>query len=215
MDDYYQIKDNCRKGLIKYLEKAISIIPGIDNPDILDIGCGTGVPTLWIAERFSGNITAVDVDKDSLDYFSKKILNRNLNDKITTLCTSFFDFNPGTDLYDIILAEGFLNAVGFERGFKRATGILKKGGYFIIHDEYKDHEKKCNFIRENSCKVMNTLYLDETVWWNDYYRQLEIEISRTADAGLREMFNSDLNEIEQYKADPHLFRSCYYVVEKM
>lgn len=215
MDDYYQIKDNCRKGLIKYLEKAISIIPGIDNPDILDIGCGTGVPTLWIAESFSGNITAIDVDKDSLDYFSKKIRNNNLNDKIITLCTSFFGFKSGTDLYDIIVAEGFLNAVGFERGFKRAAGILKKGGYFIIHDEYKDHERKCNFIRENSCKVINTLYLDETVWWNDYYRQLDTEITKTKDPGIREMFKSDIAEIEYYKINPSSFRSMYYVVKKM
>ena len=62
--EYFEIKDNCRKGLLKYLTKAISII---ENPRILDVGCGSGVPTLMIAEKFNGKITAVDTDTKSID----------------------------------------------------------------------------------------------------------------------------------------------------
>jgi len=37
--EYFEIKDNCRKGLLKYLTKAISIIPIIENPRILYVEC--------------------------------------------------------------------------------------------------------------------------------------------------------------------------------
>jgi predicted TPR repeat methyltransferase len=43
-----QIKDRCRRGLLKYTRKAFLSIPPVDNAEILDIGCGTGVPTLEI-----------------------------------------------------------------------------------------------------------------------------------------------------------------------
>ena len=54
--EYFDIKDKCRKGLLKYLSKAISIIPAIEGPLILDVGCGSGVPTLALAEIFNGTL---------------------------------------------------------------------------------------------------------------------------------------------------------------
>jgi cyclopropane fatty-acyl-phospholipid synthase-like methyltransferase len=213
--EYFQIKDNCRKGLIKHLEKAFSKIPEIENPKILDIGCGTGVPTLWIADKYSGTITAIDTDKNSLDWLQNKINDKNLVDRVTTLNTSFFNFKANPDYFDIIIAEGFLNIVGFERGFLKVIKILKRNRHFIIHDEFKDHEKKCDFIQDNGCKTIDTLYLDENAWWNDYYRQLESEISVIDSDQTRDLFTSDLKEIENYKMDSSSFRSIYYIIEKL
>jgi cyclopropane fatty-acyl-phospholipid synthase-like methyltransferase len=213
--EYFQIKDNCRKGLIKHLEKAFSIIPQIENPKILDIGCGTGVPTLWIADKYSGTITAIDTDKSSLDWLQNKINDENLVDKVTTFNTSFFDFKSNPEYFDIIIAEGFLNIVGFERGFLKVLKILKRNRHFIIHDEFKDHEKKFDFIQDNGCKIIDILYLDENVWWNDYYRQLESEISAIDSDQTKVLFTSDLKEIENYKLDSSPFRSIYYIIEKL
>ena len=213
--EYFEIKDNCRNGLINHLEKIFSIIPEIENPQILDIGCGTGVPTLWIAHNYSGAITAIDTDKDSLDFLQKKIYDNNLQDKVTALNTSFFDYKSNLGYFDIILSEGFLNVVGFERAYPKVIDILKRNRYFIIHDEFKDHEKKIDFIQDNNCKVVYTLYLDEYVWWNDYYKQLEFEINSVTSEETRNLFESDLKEIDYYKLDSSTFRSIYYIVEKL
>ena len=213
--EYYQIKDNCRTGLIKYLQKAISIIPVIDNPKILDIGCGTGVPTLWLSESFSGSIIAIDPDNDSLDWLQQKANNRNLGGRLTTLNISFFDFKTDPDYFDLILSEGFLNIVGFEIGFPKVIEILKRKRHFIIHDEFKDHDKKCDFIRNKNCRIVDTLYLDENIWWNDYYRKLETEINNKDTYQIHNLFKSDIKEIEYYKADSSLFRSIYYIIEKL
>jgi cyclopropane fatty-acyl-phospholipid synthase-like methyltransferase len=51
-NEYYKIKDKSRKGLLKYMVKAFSLIPLSHSPKILDIGCGTGVPTIWVAENY-------------------------------------------------------------------------------------------------------------------------------------------------------------------
>lgn len=215
MNDYYLIKDKCREGLIRHLGNACCKIQRTDSYRMLDIGCGTGVPTFWLADNFSGTITAIDTDKNSLGFFHGKINKKHLQHRVKTLHISFFDYKPESDGFDIILAEGFLNTVGFETGLKRAVEILKKWGFFIIHDEYGDHEKKAGFIQKNNCQIMETLYLDETVWWNDYYRQLESEIYNTKNAGIRDLFKSDIKEIESYKTDPSLFRSMYYILRKL
>jgi len=211
---YFQIKDKCRKGLLPYLEKAFSNIQVKENPEILDIGCGTGVPTLWIVENYGGRVSADDIDREALDWLENKIFNNNLGTRITTLNKSFFDLEFMSDSFDIILSEGLLNVVGFEQGFQKVIGMLKNNGYFIIHDEYKDHEKKCDFIRKYRCKLVETIYLDEKIWWNDYYKELELEINASGNPQVRDLFQSELKEINCYKSNPSSFKSIYYVVKK-
>lgn len=213
--EYFRIKDNCRKGLLKYLAKAFSLIPGIEQPKILDIGCGTGVPTIWLAENLNGIITAIDTDKNSLDWLEEKISDRNLENQVTTLNISFFDLKSNDDYFDIILAEGFLNVVGFEQGFTRLIKMLGNSGYFMIHDEYREHEKKCDLISNRNCRLIDTLFLNEKVWWNDYYKQLETEINAIKIERTKDLFRSDIEEIEWYKSDPSPFRSIYYIVQKL
>jgi cyclopropane fatty-acyl-phospholipid synthase-like methyltransferase len=212
--EYFRIKDNCRKGLIKYLEQACSDLIVPENPAILDIGCGTGVPTCWLAENFSGSVTAIDTEQLSCAYFQEKINTLHGQHNIKILNISFFDLKVTPDSFDMILAEGFLNVVGFEKGFEKVVEFLKPGGYFIIHDEFKDHDNKIQFIRENKCQLINTLYLNETVWWNEYYQALEDSIKAIGDDELSGYFNNDKKEIDYYKIDPAQFRSIYYIVQK-
>ena len=212
--EYFQIKDNCRAVLLKYLAEAVSLLPKIDNPKILDIGCGTGVPTLWIAENYGGIITAIDTDKHALEWLQMKLVDKKLENYVNPLNISLFDLNTESDYFDIILAEGFLNIIGFKQGFVKVIRMIKKGGYFLIHDKYKDHEMKCDFIIEHDCELVGTILLDESVWWNDYYRQLEAKIESLDAKQIIVLFKTELKELELYRKDPSPFRSIYYVVKK-
>ena len=214
LKEYYQIKDKCRAGLLKYMAEALSLLPKNSNPEVLDIGCGTGVPTIWFTENYGGIVTAIDAEKSALDWLNEKVIDKKLENKITTINISFFDLKEELFYFDIILAEGFLNIIGFEPGFVRLVEMLKRGGYFVIHDEYKDHEKKCDFIRKNHCDLVGTVFLDESVWWNDYYKQLEEGIESLDVIQMKDLFKAELNEIELYKKDPSSFRSIYYVVRR-
>jgi cyclopropane fatty-acyl-phospholipid synthase-like methyltransferase len=212
--EYFTIRDRCRMRLVKYLEQVLNDLPEFNNPKILDIGCGSGVPTLWLAEKYIGTITAIDTDKHLLDFLEQKIKSKKPSSRIETKNVSFFDLVTEPECFDLILAEGFLNVVGFEMGFKRVIAKIKKKGYFIIHDEYKDHGKKIELIHKNKCKVVSSLLLDEAIWWRDFYCQLEIEIYKPENAHLRSLFINEINEIDQYKKNPSLFKSIYYVVLK-
>ena len=210
-NQYFKIKDHCRNGLLKYFLQAISIIPLIEKPLILDIGCGSGVPTLALAEKINGTITAVDNDAESINRLEEKVNKLNLSDRISTANCSFLDMEFEENQFDVIVAEGFLNVIGFEKGFLEIIKLLKSNGYFIIHDEIKNHNKKIELIESNNCKVIDSFRLDEHIWWNDYYKCLEREISSH---GNKELFKTDLHEIELYKQDSSKFNSVYYVIEK-
>ena len=212
--EYFNIRDRCRMGLIKYLEQVLNDLPELNNPKMLDIGCGTGVPTLWLAEKFTGTITAIDTDKQLLGFLEHKIERKKTSSKIKTKNVSFFDHVTEPECYDLILAEGFLNVVGFELGFKKVVEKIKIGGYFIIHDEYKDNDFKIAQIQKNNCKIVSSFVLDETIWWRDFYDQLDIEINTIGNFHLRNLFINEIKELDQYKKNPSLFKSIYYVVLK-
>ena len=212
--DYYRIKDECRKGFLKDLSRAISVIPVPEVHSILDIGCGTGVPTIWLAEHFAGSITAVDSDGEATGWLEEKIKKSNLNERINVIKRSFLNYDPGEEMFDMVLAEGFLNAVGFEKGFSEIKKFLKRKGYFIIHDELKDNEKKIAFFNRNIFRLLHFFIMDEKAWWDNYYSCLEKETSDPENESLSEFFNSDRQEIAMYRKDPGLFRSVYYVLQK-
>jgi len=213
--EYFEIKDNCRKGLLKYLKKAISIIPIIENPRILDVGCGSGVPTLMMVEKFNGKITAVDTDTISIAVFREKVKGLNLSNRVTLSNSSFFDIKDRNNQYDLILAEGLLNVIGFQKGFLGIIKLLKRKGFIIIHDEFQNQKEKIEFIKNNACKILDSFVLDEQIWWNDYFKCLEKEIFSTSNKELLKLFKSDIEEIKLFKENPSQYGSVYFIIEKI
>jgi 2-polyprenyl-3-methyl-5-hydroxy-6-metoxy-1,4-benzoquinol methylase len=210
--EYFDIKDNCRKGLLKYLEKAISIIPIIENPQILDAGCGSGVPTLLLAEKFNGKIMAIDSDTKSIAVLREKVQELSLSNKVNPSNCSLFDITANNNQFDLILAEGLLNVVGFQKGFLKIIKLLKRNGFIIIHDEYQNQNKKIEFVEKNGCKILNSFVLDEQIWWNDYFKPLEKEINSSSNKEFLKLFSSDLGEIEMFKKNSSNYISTYYII---
>ena len=210
---YLEIKDTCRYGLIKYLADALEQLPEINSPKILDIGCGTGVTTLFMADIFNGIIHGIDTNAKSISHLKNKIIKKKLSGKVFTEVISVLNLEFESNLFDIILAEGLLNIIGFEKGLSIAKKYLKINGYFIIHDELKNHNEKIKIFEKHYFKLIDYFELGEDIWWNDYYSCLEIQINSCKDEALRDLFKNDLGEIQMYKKDPSNFISVYYILQ--
>ncbi len=215
----FEIRDECRAGFLKYTRKAFESIPKIENPNILDLGCGTGVPTLEMASLCGGKILAVDSDKECLDRLTQKIKILDYSDRVSVIHGSVLDLDLPAQHFDIILAEGIFNFFGFDRALKRFRGLLKVPGYFMIHDDYRHHKRQLAVIKKYKFRLLESFALDEKDWWNDYYRCLEKKIMESekgnaGDMNAREVFKDEIAEINMYKKNPLRFRSRYYVLQK-
>lgn len=65
-------QDHLREGFNKYTRKAFQMLPGLDKPEILDIGCGSGVPTIELARLSNGQIIGLDIQQFLLDELKRK-----------------------------------------------------------------------------------------------------------------------------------------------
>lgn len=210
-DQYYEVKDSCRRNLSPFTLDAFSSIPRIDRPLILDLGCGTGETTMALLGVCNGNAYAVDMDEKSLAFFRQKAERQELMHRVRIINDSVLNAEQLGIQFDLIIAEGILNVVGFETGLKIIVRLLKQGGHAMIHDEvHKDSEKRIIF-EEYHLKLLNSFELDETVWWNKYYACLEKSIESLAD---KELFQNEMMEIREYRKNPEKFRSIYYILEK-
>ena len=60
-------------GRDKYTQKAFEFIPKIENPKILDIGCGPGMQTVKVAKLSGGEVIGIDIFQQYLVLEVKKL----------------------------------------------------------------------------------------------------------------------------------------------
>ena len=84
-----EVKDRFRRRLSKYTRKAFSLLPKLEKPRILDVGCGSGVPTMELAKLSSCVIVGVDVDQKLLDMLSRKAAEAGVSNRVETVNTYF------------------------------------------------------------------------------------------------------------------------------
>ena len=128
-------KDIIREGLSKYTRRAFQVLPKLDKPCILDIGCGSGVPTIELAKLSNGQIIGLDNNQLLLESLTAKIQRAELSDRVKTVKCSMFDMEFPDENFDIIWAEGSISVIGFERGLKEWKRFLKPTGFLVVHDE--------------------------------------------------------------------------------
>lgn len=91
-----------RKRFIKYTRKAYQMLPKLEQPSILDIGCGSGLPTLELARLNNGKIIGIDIDQTQLEKLNRKIVEAGLAHRVKTINCSLFEMNFPDESFDII-----------------------------------------------------------------------------------------------------------------
>ena len=185
----------------------------------MDAGCGTGVSSCEIARITDWHITALDFDDAGLRVLRQKIARLGFADRFTVVRGGLEDARlPGSG-FDVILAEGLFNAVGFESGLSLCGAYLGDIGYMIIHDEFRDRTEKRRLFGQYGFEVLAEIVLDEAIWEEKYCACLEKGLERFAAQKLKTDDEKNVlalieREIALFKADPSAFRSVYYIVKR-
>jgi len=107
---------------------------GIKNGmDVLELGCGWGSLSLWMAERFpDSKITSVSNSAGQRLFIEGQAHQRKLSNLHVITCDMNDFAAPGT--YDrIVSLEMFEHMRNYKELFKRVNSWLKPGGQFFMH----------------------------------------------------------------------------------
>jgi len=196
------------------------MLPKLERPRILDIGCGSGVPTIELAKLSDGEIIGIDIDQSLLNNLNRKIEDEGFSGRVRTMKCSLFEIDLPDESFDIIWAEGSIWIIGFEKGLKEWRRLLKSNGFLVVHDEIKTVSNELKKISSCGYKLIDHFSLPEDAHWTEYYRPLEIRIKE-----LRKKYNNDpealkilkqhQNEIDMVKTNPKDYTSAFYLMQKL
>ncbi|MBA7681342.1 2-methoxy-6-polyprenyl-1,4-benzoquinol methylase [subsurface metagenome] len=212
-------KDLLREGLSKYTRKAFHILPELDKPRILDVGCGSGVPTMELAKLSNGQIIGLDVNQPSLDRLKRKAEKAGLSDRVKVMKCSMVNMDFPNESFDIIWAEGSIAVIGFKRGLKEWRQLLKPNRFLAVHDEIGDITEKLEQISSCGYDLLEYFTLNDDTWWMEYYAPLEkrineIRIKHANDPKALAVLDEEQREIDMFKKNPGRYCSVFFIMKK-
>ena len=212
-------KDRFRANLLRYTRRAFRMLPPLDHPAILDIGCGTGVPTLELARLSNGSVTGLDINQPALEGLQRKIEAENLANRVKAVNGSLFELEFPDESFDIVWAEGSIAVIGFEQGLVAWRRLLKPGGFLVVHDEIGAVETKLNLITRSGYQLLGHFYVSADEWWRAYYAPLETRIAElranySSDAEALAVLDEEYREVALFKRNPERCASVFFVMQK-
>ena len=94
-------------GLMKVGTDGVLLGASVSCPNaerILDIGTGTGLIALMIAQKHNAQIDAVDINIDTIKLARSNFENSDWSNRLSAICCSIQDFNP-VYKYDFIVSN--------------------------------------------------------------------------------------------------------------
>jgi ubiquinone/menaquinone biosynthesis C-methylase UbiE len=212
-------KDRLRKRILKYTRKAFRMLPKMDKPRILDVGCGSGIPTLELARLSRGEILGIDIDQTALDRFTRKIREAELTDRIRVINCSMIEMDFAEESFDIIWSEGSIYAIGFEKGLREWKRSLTPGGFMVIHDEQGNVNEKLEQIYSCGYELLGCFRLSKEVWGTEYFAPLarlvaEFKRTHTDDPKILEELHQAQGELDMFEENPERNSSIYFVIKR-
>ena len=227
-------------GRDKYTQKAYDMIPKLEQPLILDVGCGPGLQTIKLAKLSGGKIFAIDIHQPYLEQLRQSAEKEEVLDKIEILNKSMLKMDFPDEYFDIIWAEGSIFIIGFEKGLEEWKKYIKKDGYLAIHEMawLKDNppqeildfweqvypaittiENNLEIIKKCNYKLIGHFPLPEDAWWELYYTPLEkrlkkLEIKYKNNTRALEMINEEYKEINLFRKYNEWYGSVFYMMQK-
>jgi len=229
-----------RGPTLEFLRKAYRMLPELDRPRILDVGCGEGIPTLELAKLSGGEVVGVDIDRASLDKLSARIDGAGLGDRVRVVHASMLETDFPDESFDIVWAEGSIQFVGFETALDAWRRLIKPGRFLVVHEmawlrpdppqeivdrwqptfpEIRTVEEYVEQLPCHGYEPVGHFSLPEEAWWLEHYgpvegRIRELRVKYRGDAKAQSVLDAEQREVDLYKRNAAWYGSAYLVMRK-
>jgi ubiquinone/menaquinone biosynthesis C-methylase UbiE len=222
--------------------KALSFIDGLsEKSHIVDIGCGTGTPTMVLAKNTKGKITGIDLFPEFINIFNVNVKKLGFEKRVKGIVSSMEKLSFRKDELDLIWAEGAIYNIGFEKGLREWRKFLKKGGYIAVSEAswftekrpkeidvfWKNAYPQIDTISNKVAQMQKTGYipvatfiLPENCWMENFYKP-QIEAQKkflkkySGNKTAEDFIANERREAELYKKYKEYYGYVFYIGKKV
>ncbi len=211
------------------------------QPNILDVGCGSGMQTLELARVSEGQITAVDNHQPYLDDLQGRAEAARLDTRIRTVNGSMFELPFAKGSFDLTWSEGAIYIIGFEKGLREWKSLVRCGGYLVVSelswietdtpDEIRTYwegeypairtiAENIGIIGQEGYDLVGSFVLPESGWWDGFYRPLQrrMDLLRHKYAANREalaVLDASKREVDMYEKYSRYYGYVFYLMQSV
>jgi SAM-dependent methyltransferase len=224
----------------EFIQRAFRMLPALDQPRILDVGCGRGGPTLELARLSGGVVTGVDTNRQALNDLTAQAAAAGLSARVQVQVGSMSALDFADESFDIIWAEGSIHVIGFETGLNSWRQFLAPQGFLVIHEmawlrpdppaEIATYWRRiypgirtvaeyAAAVPQHGYRLVAAFALPDTFWGQNYFHPLNTRIR-----ALRQKYQDNAAALatldqEQRQVDLHQryeawYGSAYLVMQK-
>ena len=168
--------EELRGRCLAHSRRAYQLLPSLDQPRILDIGCGKGQQTMELSHLGGGEVVGIDIDQAALSRLRQRIDQAGLGDRIKAIHVSLFDNGFVDKSFDILWEEGVLHLLDAARSLSECQRLLKPDGYLVMHETIIWFETMREKLTEFGFELMDKHMLPKHFWWTEYGAPLEERI---------------------------------------
>jgi ubiquinone/menaquinone biosynthesis C-methylase UbiE len=132
IEKWFMNRSHHAEQTIKRAERLLYFVKLEGKQDFLEVGCGSGAVSNYIAKKFSLNVTGTDIDPDQIRLAEQNSGNlpnaRFLEADATNLPFQDNDF-------DVVLSFGVMHHISnWLDALTEISRVLRTGGYFVYWD---------------------------------------------------------------------------------
>lgn len=159
-------KEQAQLQLIEHLAQLAQIKRGAD---ILDIGCGFGASSIYLAKCYSATVTGITISSVQVDMATQAAAREGLDAKFLLMDAEAMTFQKQFDvLWSVESISHYQNLPGF---FAAAAKLLKPGGSFAITDWFKAEKLTPEETRKSIVPIEKGMFV-ELQTMNEYEKML-------------------------------------------
>lgn len=179
------------------------------SKEILDIGTGTGVVALMLAQKTEAHIDAIDIDNYAFDQASQNVSESKFSNQISVFHSSLQEFaKSSTKKYNLIVTnppyfEQSLKSSDEQRSFARHADVLP-------FEELIDGVKKLLDTKGKFCLILPTLEAEK---FRDLAQKKGLFLSKLLRVKSKVSKDTDKRHVMQFEFTPTEFSEKTIAVE--
>jgi SAM-dependent methyltransferase len=144
-----------RPGLFRRAEAAVSLVASLENPRVLDVGCGSGRVGEQVLDAGAGEYVGIDFSAPMLELAERRLT--RFGERVSLVQGDFLE-QPLEGRFDLIIALGLFDYIEQPHLFTRRMYALCSGtvlGSFPAWTWIRGPIRKIRYEWINDCPIFN------------------------------------------------------------
>lgn len=146
---------------VNWLRKKEKI--SLEGLEGLDLGCGTGRHSLYLADHFDMKVTGIDFSKTAIDIAKKNFPHKNIQYYVGSIGETFPVADDSVDIALDVMSSLALSSKERNVYLGELARTIKKGGYLYLRTLAREGDDNAKFLIKNNPGPEENTYLHPTL----------------------------------------------------